>query len=358
MATIDIPRNPHGDNPSVDPAQPGVPPADPAMLEALGQAKRILVIKLGALGDMIIALGPFKAIREKHPDAHITLMTTSAYAEIGRRCGLFDEILIDRRPNWHELGRWLTLRKELRNGQFDMVYDLQNNDRTSIYFRLFWPSRTPMCSGSAYNAVFPFEAPRPPSRHAFDRHRTQLAGVGIDTIPLPDVSWMNTDISAFELPERMALLVPGSAPHRPEKRWPQQHYIALCDRLLKEGLTPVLLGTTSEGVITNQISAAYPEAINLTGKTSLFDLAAIGRLATVAIGNDTGPMHLIGAAGAPSIVLFSGSSSPYLSAPIGPSVTSLQEGNLERLSVDKVWKAVISVLDPDAEADTLAPLTP
>ena len=67
------------------------------------------------------------------------------------------------------------------------------------------------------------------------------------------------------------------------------------------------------------------------------------------MGNDTGPMHLIGAAGCPSIVLFSGASSPYLSAPIGPAVTSLQEASLDRLPVEKVWKAAQKAmgLDPD-----------
>ena len=351
MATIDIPRQDRAvttaDELSDRQAGPAAP--NPADLEAMRTAERVLVIKLGALGDMIIALGPFQAIREHHPKAHITLMTTGAYAEIGRRCGLFDEILIDKRPDWHELSKWLDLRKQLRGGKFDMVYDLQNNDRTSIYYRLFWPSRTPLWSGSAPKASFPFEDPRPPTRHAFERHRDQLSGLEITDIPLPDVSWMDTDVSAFNLPDNACLLVPGSAPHRPEKRWPPQHFIALCDRLLNNDMVPVILGTPSESVVTNEIAAAIPDAINLTGKTSLFDLATLGRAAKLAVGNDTGPMHLIGAAGAPSVVLFSGASSPYLSAPIGPKITSLQEASLDRLSVDKVWKTIERMLNPDAE---------
>lgn len=352
MATIDIHRpnhaSHHGATGSHQASEPGEN-AEPAALKALDSAQRSLVIKLGALGDMIIALGPFQAIRERHPHAHITLLTTSSYAEIGRRCGLFDDVLIDKRPNWHELGRWLELRRGLRQGQFDMVYDLQNNDRTSIYYRLFWPNQTPLWSGSAPKASFPFEDPRPPTRHAFDRHREQLSGLGITDIPLPDVRWMDTDISAFNLPENACLLVPGSAPHRPEKRWPQQHFISLCDRLLNADMVPVVLGTPSEIVVTRDIATAVPDAINLTGKTSLFDLATLGRMAKLAVGNDTGPMHLIGAAGAPSVVLFSGASSPYLSAPIGPKVTSLQEASLDRLSVDKVWRCIDRLLNPDEE---------
>ena len=329
------------------PSAPGAP--NPADLDAMRAAQKILVVKLGALGDMIIALGPFQAIRNHHPNAHITLMTTGAYAEIGRRCGLFDDILIDKRPDWHEFSKWLDLRKKLRGGKFDMVYDLQNNDRTSIYYRLFWPSSTPLWSGSAPKASFPFEDPRPPTRHAFERHRDQLSSLGITDIPLPDVRWMDTDVSAFNLPENACLLVPGSAPHRSEKRWPPQHFIALCDRLLNNDMVPVILGTPSESVVTNEIAGAVPDAINLTGKTSLFDLATLGRAAKLAVGNDTGPMHLIGAAGAPSVVLFSGASSPYLSAPIGPKITSLQEASLDRLSVDKVWKTIERMLNPDGD---------
>lgn len=318
---------------------------DEAQRQRLDNAKQILVIKLGALGDMIIALGPFRAIRERHPNARISLLTTAPYAEIGRRCGLFDEVLIDTRPGWHEISGWLRVRRMLRDGHYDVVYDLQNNDRTSIYFQLFWPSPPPLWCGAALRAAFYFEDPQPPIRHAFDRHRSQLELVGINQLPLPDVSWMATNTEAFDLPERFALIVPGSAPHRPEKRWPVPNYIALCNQLLETGITPVLLGTASEGIITRDIVSACPKVHDLTGKTGLFDLASIGRQAVIAIGNDTGPMHLIGAAGTPSLVLFSGASSPHLSAPIGPQVKTMQEASLDRLTPERVWEAVESLLE-------------
>ncbi|MEM6902606.1 MAG: hypothetical protein AAF556_05145, partial [Pseudomonadota bacterium] len=216
MATIDIPqrKDNSASNDQADPTSNADQAGSTASTEALAQidhARRVLVIKLGALGDMIIALGPFQAIRERHQDAHITLLTSSAYAEIGRRCGLFDDVMVDRRPGWHEISRWMELRKQLRQGHFEMIYDLQNNDRTAIYHKLFWPQTAPPWSGSAANATFPFEDPRPPTRHAFDRHQEQLNNLGFKEIPLPDVGWMDTDISAFGLPENAALIVPGSA---------------------------------------------------------------------------------------------------------------------------------------------------
>ena len=300
------------------------------------KTEKILVIKLGALGDVIIALGPFAAIRNHHPHAHITLLTTKPYADIGRRCGLFDEVLIDSKPSWNQPRDWLALRKTLRQHHFGRVYDLQMNDRTGIYYRLFWPGQKPEWVGKIAGASHYYPDASKNDIHAFARHAELLALAGIDDIPLPDVRWMGGDISAFGLPPSVALLVPGCAPTRPEKRWPGASFIELGKILLARGLTPVIIGTASEGIVTNEIAAAIPEAINLTGQTSLYDLAALGRVARVAIGNDTGPMHLIAAAGAPSIGLFSGSSFPGRSAPIGPDVKTIQRDPITALTVDEV----------------------
>lgn len=298
--------------------------------------EHILVIKLGALGDMIIALGPFAAIRKHHPDATLTLLTTKPFADIGRRCGLFDDVIIDHRPGWSQIAEWLALRRTLRLHHFTRVYDLQLNDRTGLYSRLFWPDARPEWVGKVRGCSHYYDDSRKNDQHAFARHAELLALAGIDHIPLPDVSWMGGDISAFGLPGNVALLVPGCAPTRPEKRWPGTHFIELAKILVARGLTPVIIGTASEGVVTNEIADAVPEAINLTGKTSLYDLAALGRVARVAVGNDTGPMHLIAAAGAPSIGLFSGSSFPERSAPIGPDVKTIQRNPISDLTVDEV----------------------
>ena len=63
------------------------------------QKRRILVIKLGALGDFILATGPFAAIRTAHPDDEIVLLTSAPFAEMGRDCQLFDDVWIDERPS-------------------------------------------------------------------------------------------------------------------------------------------------------------------------------------------------------------------------------------------------------------------
>ena len=108
---------------------------------------RILVIKLGALGDFMYALGPMQAIRRHHPQAEITLLTRPAYAALGERSGLFDTIWADSEPKLFNIIGIFALRSKLTGAAFERVYDLQTSDRTGFYYRLFWPGRKPEWSG-------------------------------------------------------------------------------------------------------------------------------------------------------------------------------------------------------------------
>jgi ADP-heptose:LPS heptosyltransferase len=139
----------------------------------------------------------------------------------------------------------------------------------------------------------------------------------------------------------LALLVPGAAPHRPAKRWPAERYRALAGRLAEMGMAVQLIGAASEIAIAEEIASAAPGVGNLVGRTDLVGLAALGARAAIAIGNDTGPMHLIAAAGAPSVCLFSADSEPALCAPRG-SVSVLREADLSALPVEAVLDAAVA----------------
>ena len=105
--------------------------------------------------------------------------------------------------------------------------------------------------------------------------------------------------------------------------------------LAERGLTPVVLGTAPE----RPLARAIPGAIDLTGRTDLAQLTSLARGARIAIGNDTGPMHLIAAAGCPSVVLFSRDSDPALCAPRGPAVQRAATARPRRLEVATVIEA-------------------
>ena len=301
---------------------------------------RILVIKLSALGDFVLSIASFQAIRAHHPQAAITLLTTAPYRQMAEASGCFDAVWSDPRPAWWQPGGWLALRRRLVASRFDRVYDLQRSDRSGGYFRLLprpkpeWVGVVPGCS-HRYQPP-----PRDQVLHICEREAQQLALAGVPRPGLPDLSFLTADLGALNLPDRVALLVPGGSAHRPGKRWPAERYAALARHLLGQGLVPLLLGAAAERAELAAIAAAAPGARDLCGRTSLEALAELGRRAALAVGNDTGPMHLIAAAGCPSLVLYSRESDPAKIAPRGPAVRTLRHDELADLSMAEVTAAL------------------
>jgi ADP-heptose:LPS heptosyltransferase len=268
---------------------------------------KILVIKHGALGDFILAFPALSAIRAAHPGAEITLLTTAPYAPFLAAAPWFDNIEIDTRPNFWNLPGLLKLRRQLRG--FNLVYDLQTSSRSSRYFTL---AGKPPWSGIAQGCALPDADPNRNNLHSRERLEGQLRAAGISHLPQPDLSWLTgANISRFNLPEKFALLIPGASLHRPEKRWPEQNFAQLAQSL---PMPSVVIGGAGEADLAKSIPG-----LNLAGRTSLKELAAIAVRARLAIGNDTGPMHLATALGIPSVVLFSAASNPALTSPRTPN---------------------------------------
>ena len=307
------------------------------MNDGRAAVRRILVIKHGALGDFILATGPFRAIRAHHPEARLTLLTASSFERLGSDCGCFDDVWIDDRPRPHQVVALFRLRKRLLSGRFDRVYDLQTSDRTGWYYRLFPPPRPEWC-GIAAGCSHLHDNPDRDRMHVVDSQVEQLRLVGIDSVPRPGIDWLEAPVSGLGLPEEFALLVPGGSPRRPGKRWPAACYAALARRLSERGLTPVLIGADAERDVIAAIADRCKDAIDLCGRTSLAQLASLCRRARVAVGNDTGPMHVAALAGCGTVVLFSRDSDPALCAPRGVGVVVIRRERLEDLSVDEVWR--------------------
>ena len=293
---------------------------------------RVLVIKLGALGDVVLAFQPFADIRAHHAGAGITLLTTAAFAGLMGGSPWFDAVAVDRRPGWWDMPGLLRLRRMLRG--FDVVYDLQTSGRSSRYF---WLAGCPAWSGIARGARFRHGNPGRDGMHTVERQREQLALAGVPPGPAAALGWLTG--AAPIVPGRYALLVPGAAAHRPGKRWAAERFGALAVLLTDRGLTPVVVGMAGETPLARAIQAVCPGAIDLTGRTSLAELAGLAAGAVVAVGNDTGPMHLAAAAGCACVVLFSGESDPALTAPRG-LVTVLRVADLADLQVERVAAAL------------------
>jgi ADP-heptose:LPS heptosyltransferase len=321
--------------------------------------KSVLVIKLSALGDFVMAFPAFTRIRAAHPEARITLLTTPQFETLAKLSPYFDAVETDGRPSGP--GGWLALVARLRRARFDRVYDLQTNDRTNLIFQALRPA-PPAWSGVAVGCALPHRNGARADMHPLERHAQQLEHAGVwpdaPVAPLsaapPDISWILARAPvkprAGAKPTRpTALLIPGSSAHRTEKRWPVKSYGTLAARLETEGFDVLIIGGLQESELARGIQRLAPRARDQTGRTDFAQIATLGAKAAVAIGNDTGPVHLIAAAGAPTIVLFSSASSPELSAPRG-HVTVFQAPDLEDVAVETVLAAAVALARPEPTA--------
>jgi ADP-heptose:LPS heptosyltransferase len=311
---------------------------------------KILVIKLSALGDFVLAFPAFERIRAAHPGARITLLTTEPFESLAASSPFFDRVETDGRPRGP--AGWLGLVLRLRVAGYDRVYDLQNNDRTNAYFQALRPF-APAWSGVAAGASLPHRNRARMGMHALERQAQQLEAAGIwpdaPTRPLsaapPDITWILAKAPkarAAPTPRPVVVLIPGSSAHRTEKRWPIDHYGLLAKRLQAEGFDIVIVGGLQESELAHAIQRHAPRSRDLTGRTDFAQIAVLGARAALAVGNDTGPVHLIAAAGAPTIALFSSASDPALCGPRG-HVTVFQAPDLADVTVDTVLAAALSL---------------
>ncbi|HEX2560480.1 glycosyltransferase family 9 protein [Phenylobacterium sp.] len=313
-----------------------------------GEPKKILVIKLSALGDFVLALAAMRKIREAHPEAHITLLTTEPFEGLAKASPYVDAVDAGGRPQGP--GAWLGLVFRLRAAKYDRVYDLQTSSRSSLMFYGFLPF-PPEWSGIAWGCSHPHRNPRRDHMHTLERQADQLKHAGIwpdaptepMSAPPPDLSWIVDKAPAPRpgpgVQRPTVLLIPGGSAHRLEKRWPAERYGELARALYDRGYDIVIIGGPQEGELAHKIQRILPQTRDLTGRTDFARIAALGARAAVVVGNDTGPLHLAAAAGAPTIVLFSKSSDPALSAPRG-HVAVLQAADLTDLPASAVLSAV------------------
>lgn len=312
--------------------------------------QKILIIKLAALGDVIQAFAAMARIRAAHRHAHITLLTTPPFAALAKVSPYVDKVETDGRPK----GLFATLGMlwRVRWAGYERVYDLQTSDRSSAYFAFLKPF-PPEWSGIARGCSHPHNNRDRDRMHTLERQADQLRFAGIwpdapsaaGSAPPPDLSWLLKNAGPelqpahFGLTEPFALLIPGASAQRPRKRWPAERYGALAARLAGMGLAVGVVGGKTEAGLAETILAAAPSAKDLTGRTDLVQLAALGAKAALAVGNDTGPTHLVAAAGAPTLALFSTESEPSLCAPRGRRVKVLRSPELTELSADTAVEA-------------------
>jgi ADP-heptose:LPS heptosyltransferase len=265
----------------------------------------ILIIKLGALGDVVMATPLIEAIRQHHHDATCHLLTTPAFAPIFAAWPALEVTALPRR-GWRNMLHALRFVRAL---DCAVIYDLQGNDRSAL-----WCAASGARIRVGNHTRFPYtHHPREPwtgQVHIFTRMREVLAAAGITAVgevprlPLTDAAKLRVQHwrAGYQLaPGNFALLHAGASATRAEKRWP--YFSALGRRLNEAGITPVWIGAEAERE-DNRKLRAHAGGIDAAGEFSITELAELGRGARFAVTNDSGPMHVLAAAEIPVFGLF------------------------------------------------------
>lgn len=317
--------------------------------------KRILVIRLDLIGDLVLSLTVVRALKRTYPGAEIDLLATPASARVALHDPNLSEIItydpnIWRRPkalvqlkNWRE-ARKLALRMRSRH------YDLT----VSIYAN--WAAVLAVLSGAKRRVGYGPEGypgfmtdPVPggipgrwrhyaplDNKHEVDYCLELAKAAGATLTPEDRIPHLYVDKqSQLEIeqmlhdagvqPDEQVIVCHVSSNNGQSKRWPIPYWATLIDRLVREEHAQVVLtGASSDLPIIEGVTRRMQErAINLAAKTSLTQLAALLQRADLVISGDSGPMHMAVAVDAPLIAIH-GPTNPSLGGPVSPGATILR----------------------------------
>ena len=304
------------------------------------------------LGDAILTTPALLRLRERFPNAGITLLTHEKLAGLWRHHPAMDDVMVfsNRDSLWSVVSR-------LRERQFNVGLALPNSHRAALEL---WLARIPRRVGYAAplrswlltdrvqpRADFvrmrkrsasevrglvqsPGPAPRrtlPPAAHHIHHYLHLAASLGTDPGPLrPRVEVPDDEVQAVK--QKFSLsgdaryfgLNPG-AEYGPAKRWPKERFLEVGTEVQRRtGCRWLIFGGRSDAPLTSEIASAlrerFPSAppLDLAGKTTLRDLCALLKHCRLLLTNDSGPMHVAAALGTPVVAIF-GSTSPGLTAP-------------------------------------------
>jgi ADP-heptose:LPS heptosyltransferase len=267
--------------------------------------RRVLVIKLGALGDVVLSTALLARILEAHAVDEVTLLTAPVYIDLLSGIPRL-RLVAFRRKGGLEMLRVVSW---LLGQSFDVVYDLQGSLRSRIMTLLTQAQKR----AGPVPALAYTHTPSPGRRgsHALDRFNAVLLAAGLDTaqpvlqLPLSTAAVSRVDawLQQQDLADRRLVLVhAGASPHWPSKRWPEPYFLQLARALESRGLTVVWLGGEAEAELNRRL--ACHAGIDASAVFNLGELAALGHRATFSITNDSGPMHILSTAGLPVYAFF------------------------------------------------------
>lgn len=293
--------------------------------------RNILIVKLSAIGDVIHALPVAYALKKAYPQVCITWVVEKTAYDLLTNNPYIDEVILFEKQKFKSFSGLFTnsysLAKELRSHHFDLALDLQG---------LFKSAAISYLSGAAKRLVYcnarelsdKISQPvcgKYMHGHVVDRYLdvARHLGCNVDEVIFP-INIMESEAQKAEaianheglrLENPYITLAPGT--NWPSKCWPTSYFAQLADRLYEQDLIPVLIGSPSDKRLAQEIVTRMKiPPIDLTGKTSLKQLAYIIKKSQAFVGGDTGPMHLAAAVNTPVVTMF-GPTDPKRNGPYG-----------------------------------------
>lgn len=267
----------------------------------------------------------------------------------------------------------LGVAEQLRQGSYDTCLI---PGRSSLLSWVAWQARIPqrigVASGGRGFAQTLVAPPRPGQQHATDIYLSLAPACGIDLPPgeRPPMEFYPADADRTAVTQRLideldwlgdvplVVMHPGggagSVYEDPLKRWPSERFVLLANHLMRQHKARVLLvGSAHDHELATAIAGMTSQrCANWAGRMTLGELGALGEMASLYIGNDTGPTHIAAAVGCPTLAIF-GPSNPAVSGPYSPAegrVVTLWRGGEQR---PFTWQEGVSVSEAIKAADSL-----
>jgi heptosyltransferase-2 len=270
---------------------------------------KILVMRFSSLGDVVLISPLFQKIKERYPDSNITFLTSSEYVELFKNNPFIEEI-IGYDPSSESLFSLLKFVKRIRKDSFDLILDCQINPRSLIFLLLgrgVTKKRIDKFSRKRREMVSTRKPEKIP--HAVERYLRMIDSNTIDRYRVL-VYLEESEIKSVERSLRVKTnrkivgFVPGAS--KRTKMWDVEKLKELAHILIeKDQRFLIFFGTEEEGPLNSEIREGIKDhCIDLSGKTSVRELALYLKLCDVLLTTDSGPMHIAVAVGTPVVALF------------------------------------------------------
>ncbi|MEF8824718.1 MAG: glycosyltransferase family 9 protein [Desulfohalobiaceae bacterium] len=293
--------------------------------------RSILIVRLSAIGDIVLASGVLPVLRREFPGARIDWLVQSEYSDLLQATKDLDRILVWDRENWNALlkkghlfglARKVTRHiRELRRTEYDLVLDLQGLWKSAIHARACKAKqRIGLDAAEGSGILLGRKTRSSPEgqrkalkylRFARDMgFQAQKAALGLGLAEI-DHRTAHSLLQDAGVHGGYAVLCPFST--RPQKQWPLENWAFLAEKIRSGlGLELVILGGAQDALTASELVTACPvPAVNLTGLASLRQSMALIQGARLAVGVDTGLTHIGIMSSVPAVALF-GSTRPYL----------------------------------------------